>query len=121
MVVSFQLLLYYADERPMSKSGREDLRRVLSVQSHVVHGYVGNKAATFPLQVSYGLLPFGSSPLTVFSIFGSLKVLGYDVDVLNSVQYSNHTGEQLCVCVCVCTCACVCVCMVAEQQPAACL
>ncbi|CAN6638815.1 putative pyridoxal kinase Bud16p [Trichomonascus vanleenenianus] len=44
-------------------------RRVLSVQSHVVHGYVGNRAATFPLQV-----------------------LGWDVDVLNSVQFSNHTG-----------------------------
>ena len=26
-------------------------RRVLSIQGHVVHGYVGNKAATFPLQV----------------------------------------------------------------------
>ena len=26
-------------------------RRVLSIQSHVVHGYVGNRAATFPLQV----------------------------------------------------------------------
>ena len=26
--------------------------RVLSIQSHVVSGYVGNKAATFPLQVS---------------------------------------------------------------------
>lgn len=26
--------------------------RVLSIQSHVVRGYVGNKAATFPLQVS---------------------------------------------------------------------
>lgn len=25
--------------------------RVLSIQSHVVRGYVGNKAATFPLQV----------------------------------------------------------------------
>ena len=25
---------------------------MLSVQSHVVHGYVGNSAATFPLQVS---------------------------------------------------------------------
>ena len=25
--------------------------RVLSIQSHVVHGYVGNNAATFPLQV----------------------------------------------------------------------
>lgn len=43
--------------------------RVLSIQSHVVHGYVGNKAATFPLQV-----------------------LGFDVDAINSVQFSNHTG-----------------------------
>lgn len=26
-------------------------QRVLAIQSHVVHGYVGNKSATFPLQV----------------------------------------------------------------------
>ncbi|GHJ87807.1 hypothetical protein NliqN6_4209 [Naganishia liquefaciens] len=43
--------------------------RLLSVQSHVVSGYVGNRAATFPLQL-----------------------LGYDVDVINTVQFSNHTG-----------------------------
>ncbi|XP_026232926.1 pyridoxal kinase-like [Anabas testudineus] len=43
--------------------------RVLSVQSHVVRGYVGNKSATFPLQV-----------------------LGFEVDSINSVQFSNHTG-----------------------------
>ncbi|KAL7421924.1 putative pyridoxal kinase [Cryptotrichosporon argae] len=43
--------------------------RILSVQSHVVSGYVGNRAATFPLQM-----------------------LGYDVDVINTVQFSNHTG-----------------------------
>lgn len=30
--------------------------RVLSIQSHVVHGYVGNKSATFPLQVSRFIL-----------------------------------------------------------------
>ncbi|OCF32990.1 pyridoxal kinase [Kwoniella heveanensis CBS 569] len=49
----------------------EDLEpgRVLSIQSHVVSGYVGNRAATFPLQT-----------------------LGYDVDVVNTVQFSNHTG-----------------------------
>ena len=29
--------------------------RVLSIQSHVVSGYVGNKSATFPLQVKYVL------------------------------------------------------------------
>ncbi|XP_058152288.1 pyridoxal kinase [Dasypus novemcinctus] len=43
--------------------------RVLSIQSHVVRGYVGNRAATFPLQV-----------------------LGFEVDAVNSVQFSNHTG-----------------------------
>ncbi len=25
--------------------------RILSIQSHVVHGYVGNKSAVFPLQL----------------------------------------------------------------------
>lgn len=45
--------------------------RVLSIQSHVVSGYVGNKSATFPLQV-----------------------LGFDVDPINSVQFSNHTGYE---------------------------
>ncbi|KAM9486388.1 pyridoxal (pyridoxine, vitamin B6) kinase a [Clarias gariepinus] len=45
--------------------------RVLSIQSHVVRGYVGNKSATFPLQV-----------------------LGFEVDSINSVQFSNHTGYK---------------------------
>ena len=40
-------------------------KRVLSIQSHVVSGYVGNKAAVFPLQV-----------------------LGFDVDIINSVHFS---------------------------------
>lgn len=44
-------------------------RRVLSVQSHVVSGYVGNKAAVFPLQL-----------------------LGIEVDPVHTVQFSNHTG-----------------------------
>ncbi|WOH10261.1 hypothetical protein DCAR_0729728 [Daucus carota subsp. sativus] len=46
-----------------------DTGRVLSLQSHTVQGYVGNKAAVFPLQL-----------------------LGFDVDPINSVQFSNHTG-----------------------------
>uniref|UniRef100_A0A672M4R6 pyridoxal kinase n=1 Tax=Sinocyclocheilus grahami TaxID=75366 RepID=A0A672M4R6_SINGR len=46
--------------------------RVLSVQSHVVRGYVGNKSASFPLQV-----------------------LGFEVDTINSVQFSNHTGTYI--------------------------
>jgi len=45
------------------------MSRVLSIQSHVVYGYVGNKAAVFPLQL-----------------------LGFDVDVVNSVHFSCHTG-----------------------------
>lgn len=43
--------------------------RILSIQSHVAYGYVGGKAAVFPLQC-----------------------IGYDVDVVNSVNFSNHTG-----------------------------
>lgn len=50
-----------------------DTQRVLSIQSHVVSGYVGNKSATFPLQV-----------------------LGFEVDPINSVQFSNHKGYKTC-------------------------
>lgn len=46
-------------------------RRILSIQSHVTSGYVGNRAAVFPLQL-----------------------LGYDVDVLNSCMLANHTGYK---------------------------
>mmetsp|Transcript_19849 Transcript_19849/g.21943 ORF Transcript_19849/g.21943 Transcript_19849/m.21943 type:complete len:146 (-) Transcript_19849:117-554(-) len=46
-------------------------KRVLSIQSHVVYGYVGNKAAVFPLQL-----------------------LGFDVDSVNSVHFSCHTGYK---------------------------
>lgn len=42
---------------------------ILSIQSHVAYGYVGNKAATFPLQS-----------------------LGYDVWPIHTVQFSNHSG-----------------------------
>lgn len=45
------------------------MKRVLSIQSHVAYGYVGNKAAVFPLQN-----------------------LGHDVSFINTVQFSNHTG-----------------------------
>ncbi|EEH56691.1 uncharacterized protein MICPUCDRAFT_44424 [Micromonas pusilla CCMP1545] len=43
--------------------------RALTIQSHVVSGYVGNKCAVFPLQLH-----------------------GFDVDPILSVQFSNHTG-----------------------------
>lgn len=42
---------------------------VLSIQSHVVHGCVGNTAAVLPMQL-----------------------LGLRVDCINTVQFSNHTG-----------------------------
>jgi hypothetical protein len=40
----------------MSTGERKEVGRVLSIQSHVVSGYVGNKCAVFPLQV---FLQFG--------------------------------------------------------------
>lgn len=42
---------------------------ILSVQSHVAYGHVGNRAAVFPLER-----------------------LGYEVWPINTVQFSNHTG-----------------------------
>lgn len=44
---------------------------IISIQSHVAYGYVGNKAAVYPLQA-----------------------MGYDVCPINTVQFSNHTGYQ---------------------------
>ncbi|MDH2924813.1 pyridoxal kinase [Nicoletella semolina] len=44
------------------------MKNVLSIQSHVVYGYAGNKAAVFPMQL-----------------------LGVDSWALNTVQFSNHT------------------------------
>jgi pyridoxine kinase len=57
------------NNEPKRRPPPQQLPRVLSIQSHVVHGYVGNKAAVFPLQL-----------------------LGLDVDFINSVQFSSHTG-----------------------------
>lgn len=42
---------------------------ILSIQSHVAYGYVGNKAAVYPLQS-----------------------MGHEVWPVNTVQFSNHTG-----------------------------
>uniref|UniRef100_A0A8B9DQ36 pyridoxal kinase n=1 Tax=Anser cygnoides TaxID=8845 RepID=A0A8B9DQ36_ANSCY len=46
--------------------------RVLSIQSHVVRGYVGNKAATFPLQVSEPRRSSSSSPSSSSSSAGAV-------------------------------------------------
>lgn len=45
------------------------MKSVLSIQSHVSHGYVGGRAAIFPLQTQ-----------------------GWEVDNINTVNFSNHTG-----------------------------
>lgn len=43
----FYYLKFYNLKRRKMSNGK-----ILSIQSHVVHGYVGNRAAVFPLQVS---------------------------------------------------------------------
>ena len=45
------------------------LPRILSIQSHVIHGYVGNKAVTFPL-----------------------SCYGFHVDNINTITLSNKPG-----------------------------
>jgi pyridoxine kinase len=58
-----------AEERlKLERSGK----RVLSIQSHVVSGYAGNKCSVFPLQLH-----------------------GFEVDFINSVQFSQHTGHKV--------------------------
>jgi len=44
---------------------------ILSIQSHVVSGHVGNRSAVFPLEL-----------------------LGHEVLPLNTVQFSSHTGKK---------------------------
>ncbi|CCE82736.1 Piso0_002478 [Millerozyma farinosa CBS 7064] len=44
-------------------------KSALSISSHVAHGYVGNRAIVFPLQY-----------------------LGWDVDAINTTNFSNHPG-----------------------------
>src|SRR6185436_1611125 len=57
----------YNEGRPCGKVTAA--MRFLSLQSHVAYGYVGNRAATFPLQR-----------------------LGHEVWAVNTVEFSNHTG-----------------------------
>jgi len=45
------------------------MQHILSIQSHVAYGFVGNRAAVFPLQR-----------------------MGHDAWAVNTVQFSNHTG-----------------------------
>ncbi|MBI1259930.1 MAG: pyridoxal kinase PdxY [Chloroflexi bacterium] len=47
------------------------MKTILSIQSHVAYGHVGNCAAVLPLQL-----------------------LGYEVIAVNTVQFSNHAGYE---------------------------
>jgi pyridoxine kinase len=71
----------------------EPTRRVLSIQSHVVHGYVGIVNILFHLlfisRETYGHLLPGNKAATF-----PLQLLGWDVDAINTVQFSNHAGES---------------------------
>src|SRR5580693_9034768 len=51
------------------KAGRRHLMGILSIQSAVAYGHVGNSAAVFPLQR-----------------------LGFEAWPVNTVQFSNHPG-----------------------------
>ena len=46
------------------------MKHILSIQSHVAYGFVGNRSAVFPLQI-----------------------IGHNVSPINTVQFSNHTGH----------------------------
>ncbi|CAI2307429.1 unnamed protein product [Caenorhabditis sp. 36 PRJEB53466] len=63
-------LLKMSSSELIAELERERNRRILSIQSHVVHGYAGNKCSVFPLQLH-----------------------GFEVDFINSVQFSNHAGN----------------------------
>ena len=61
--ITFLTLSIVTSEEKWNRMNATEELRVLSIQSHVVSGYVGNKSATFPLQL-----------------------LGFEVDAINSVQ-----------------------------------
>lgn len=62
-----RLYHHYPVQRLQMSTTSKGFPRILSIQSHIVHGFVGNKAAAFPLQT-----------------------MGYDVDCINTVTLSNH-------------------------------
>ena len=72
-----ELVVPSPQEQPISSSRREpgaghcddEPVKILSIQSSVAYGHVGNSAAVFPLQR-----------------------LGHEVWPVNTVHFSNHTG-----------------------------
>lgn len=68
--------------------------RILSVQSHVAFGYVGGKAAVFPLQcMGYDV------DVSAHCVLGDStqppNALLTHLQVVNTVNFSNHTGEYI--------------------------
>ena len=74
---------------------QSDDRRVMSIQSHVIFGYVGGKAATFPLQC----LGFDVDVRVNarVKIDGLCSCMNHRIltQVINTVNYTNHSGACL--------------------------
>lgn len=79
----------------------EPRKRVLSIQSHTVKIISKSPSMTHicsyrflvivvkhTIQLKYNFNPILGNKAAVFP----LQTLGYDVDILNTVQFSNHTG-----------------------------
>ncbi len=64
--------------------------RVLSIQSHVVSGYVGNKSATFPLQ----LLGFEVDAINSVQVRITVREIEIPMSFFGLWQFSNHTGYE---------------------------
>lgn len=70
-------------------SDSRENRRVLSIQSHVVHGYAGNKCSVFPLQV-YNLYPYRCS----FGEVMSSRVVRWR-RILNILNFSRFVLRRI--------------------------
>ena len=70
------------------------LPRVLSIQSHVVSGYVGNRAAVFPLQLlgfDVDFVNSGIKNILIMHFELSSCIFPLICFDLPTVQFSNHT------------------------------
>ncbi len=66
--------------------------RVLSIQSHVVYGYVGNKSATFPLQVCRYIQKYCHVTQRVFRKNIVLRI--YACDVTCDINSENRLHSR---------------------------
>lgn len=94
--------------RAWSMSEDDRSYRVLSIQSHMVlfssslvkyrdsifntnqvSGYCGTKSSLRSPRMIYWVICTGNKAAAF-----PLQTLGFDVDILNTVQFSNHTGSE---------------------------